>query len=89
MVPQLDPAKVPPGLRHLIPLAERYGIADDLDREDMVLASSPEELAELKAAIARHDDQLDDWLAGPEADAPPFSAEYLAFSATRMAADFA
>lgn len=89
MVLRLDPAEVPPGLRHLIPLAERYGITDDRDRGRLVRASSPEELAELKAAVTRHDDQLDEWLAGPEADAPPFSKEYLAFSAMRMAADFA
>lgn len=89
MVPQLDPKRVPPGLRHLIPLAQRYGITDNLDREQAVLASSPEELAELKAAVARHDDEMDGWLAGPEADEPPYSDEYLAFSAMRMAADFA
>ncbi|MBO0699086.1 MAG: hypothetical protein J2P46_11885 [Zavarzinella sp.] len=89
MAPQLDPDKVPLGLRHLIPLAQRYGITDDLDRERLVRASSPEQIADLKAAIARHDDEMDEWLAGPEADEPPFTMEYLAFSAMRMAADFA
>lgn len=89
MVPRLDSSQVPAGLRHLIPLAERYGITDDFDREALVTASSPEEIAALKAVVARHDDELDDWLAGPEADEPPYSDEYLAFSAMRMAADFA
>jgi hypothetical protein len=34
------------------------------------------------------DDQLDDWLAGDEAKSDSPSAEYIAFSAMRMAADF-
>jgi hypothetical protein len=89
VVPRLDPEKVPPGLRHLIPLAERFGIADDRDRDRLVRASSPEVLADLKRLVERHDDDLDDWLAGPEADGPEFSEEYVAFSAMRMAADFA
>jgi hypothetical protein len=32
----LDVAKVPAGLRPLIPLAEQFGINDDLIREDVV-----------------------------------------------------
>jgi hypothetical protein len=86
--PRLDPGKVPLGLRHLIPFAERYGITDDLDREHVILASSPEEIAELKAVVAQHDDLMDEWLAGPETAEPQPSVEYLAFSAMRMAADF-
>lgn len=89
MVPRLDPAMIPPALRELIPLAERFGITDDVGRELLVLSASPEEIANLKTAIALHEDDLDAWLAGPEADAPTVSAEYLAFSAMRMAADFA
>jgi hypothetical protein len=89
MVPRLNPAKVPLELRELIPLAEQYGITDDVDRERRVLSASPAEIAELKTAITRHEDELDAWLAGSEADKPTFSAEYLAFSAMRMAADFA
>ena len=81
MVPTLNPAKVPLALRHLIPLAERYGVSCDWERERLVASSTPEDIAALKAAISRHDDELDDWLAGPEADAPPFSNEYIAFSA--------
>jgi hypothetical protein len=88
-MPRLDPANVPLSLRHLIPMAERYGITDDLERERCIRSASIEEVMELKAAIARDDDLLDDWLAGPEANAPSFSEEYLAFSALRMAADYA
>src|SRR3954467_660672 len=86
---RLDPAKGPPALRPLIPPAERFGITDDIDRENLVLASSPQEIAELKASVEQHDDEFDQWLAGPEADGPEFSEESLAFTAMRMGADFA
>jgi len=66
---------VPADLRKFIPLAERYGIVDDLEREELVLRASPEEVAELKAAVAQHDAEMDRWLVGPEADHPPFSDE--------------
>lgn len=55
-------------------------------REDRIAKAAPEELAAL-TAINRYEDELDDWLAGPEADSPAPSAEYIAFSAMRMAAD--
>jgi hypothetical protein len=83
----LNPANVPEPLRVLIPLAERWGINDDLMREDRIAKAPPEELAALTAAINRYEDELDDWLAGPEADSPGPSEEYIAFSAMRMAAD--
>ncbi|QDV34268.1 hypothetical protein [Tautonia plasticadhaerens] len=85
----LRSANVPPSLRHLIPLAERFGVTDDVQRERLVSSASPHEIARLKAAVQANDDDLDDWLAGSEADGPKFSAEYLAFSAMRMAADSA
>jgi hypothetical protein len=86
---QLDPSRVPEQLRHLIPYAELWGVKDDLIRDDMVRSAPREAIEELKQIIEKHDDLLDDWLAGPEADGPDFSEEYLAFSAMRMAADFA
>ena len=82
-------AGVPAGLRHLIPLAERFGVTDDVQWERLISAALPAELARLKAAVAASDDDLDAWLAGPEAEGPSYSAEYLAFSAMRMAADYA
>lgn len=85
----LNRRNVPAKLHALIPLAERFGVTDDLERERLVLAALPEEIAELRAAVARHDDDLDSWLAGREASGPEWSAEYLAFSAMRIAADFA
>lgn len=83
----LTPANVPEKLRHLIPLAELWGVGDDLIRDDMVRCASREAIAELKHLVEAHDDLLDEWLAGPEADDPSPSDEYLAFSTMRMAAD--
>ena len=84
---QLDPKRVPEQLRELIPLAEKFGISDDLIREDFFAKTPKSELAKLKRTLAQHDDLLDEWLAGPEADGPAFSGEYIAFSAMRMGVD--
>jgi len=85
----LRPTKIPVQLHHLISLAEKYGHADDWTREDVVANCSAEERRSLKEAIEECDDEFDLWLAGPEADGPEYSDEYIAFSALRMAADFA
>jgi hypothetical protein len=74
-------------LRHLIPYAELWGVNDDLIRDDMVRSAPREALEDLKRLVERHDDLLDEWLAGPEADVASPSTEYLAFTAMRMAAD--
>jgi hypothetical protein len=80
---------VPPELHELIPLAEKFGVADDLLRERLVKASSAAEIQQLKSTVLAWEDALDKWLAGVEADGPAFSDEYIAFSAMRMAADYA
>jgi hypothetical protein len=84
---KLDPEKVPVALRHLIPLAEQFGISDDLIREDVIEKTPPAEREALRKMVAPLDDAFDQWLAGPEADGPEFSAEYIAFTCLRMAAD--
>lgn len=86
---QLDPSRVPTELHHLIPLAEKFGIADDGLREDFVLSSSRQDLLVLKEAFRMNENAVDFWLAGTEAIGPDFSNDYVAFSALRMAADFA
>mgnify|MGYP000331645806 CR=1 FL=1 len=86
---RLSAENVPKELRHLIPLAELWGVSDDLIRDDMVKTAPRIAIDDLKRTIEEHDDLLDDWLAGPEAQGPKYSAEYTAFSAMRMAADFA
>jgi hypothetical protein len=84
---KLDPRKVPVQLRGLIPLAERWGISDDILRVDFVSKASPESLRELRESVDKHRKLLNEWLGGPEADNPPFSEEYLAFTHMFMAAD--
>ena len=83
----LDPKRVPEPLRALIPLAEKFGISDDLIRDDFFAKTPKPELAKLKRTLAQYDDLFDKWLAGPEADGPEFSDEYIAFSAMRMGVD--
>jgi hypothetical protein len=84
----LDPSRVPVSLRPLIPLAERWGIADDVIRDDVFRQAIASDLQHLVAVLREHDDALDEWLAGPEASVAPPSPEYVAFSAMRMGADF-
>ncbi len=83
----LNAENVPQTLRHLIPYAELWGISDDLIRDDLVRSAPPEALEDLKRLVQRHDDLLDEWLAGPESEGGRLSAEYVAFTAMRMAAD--
>jgi hypothetical protein len=71
----------------LIPLAEQFGVGDDLIRADVVARTPAAELAAMRAAVQAHDDTFDAWLAGPEAAGPKLCAEYLAFTCLRMAAD--
>jgi hypothetical protein len=79
---------VPKEVEELIPYAIFWGISDDLMRE-RVLKDTPQILrVNLKWAIAKFDDQLDNWLAGPEAQNASPTGAYIAFSAMRMGADF-
>ena len=84
---KLDAKRVPEPLRALIPLAEKFGISDDLIREDFFAKTPKSDLTKLKQTLAEYADLLDDWLAGPEAVRPESSAEYIAFSAMRMGVD--
>ena len=81
---KLLPERVPEPLRKLIPLAEKFGISDDLIREDFFAKTPKRELTKLKMLLAENDDFLNEWLAGPEAHGPEFSEEYIAFSAMRI-----
>jgi hypothetical protein len=83
----LEPAAVPPALRHLIPLAEHFGVCDDLIRADIVTKTPAAEYAAMRAAVEVCNDAFDDWLAGPASRGPTYSPEYLAFTCLRMAAD--
>ncbi len=83
----LDASAVPEPLRALVPLAQQFGVSDDLIRADIVAKTPDAELHAMREAVAASADAFDEWLAGPEVAGPTFSAEYLAFSCLRMAAD--
>ena len=87
--PTLNPSRVPRQLLQLIPMAEFWGIGDDLIREDVVTKAPVEALEALRVAVRANRATLNEWLAGPEADPSQPSPEYLAFSNMRMAADSA
>lgn len=79
---------VPEELRALILYAEFWGLEDDWARQDLVLRAPEEIRLDLKRVLEMYDDELDEWLAGPEAMSASPSNAYIAFSAMRMAADF-
>ena len=85
--PILNTDKVPFQFHDLIPLAEKYGISDDCYRTDLIETLDENELKECASFLDHYDQVLDDWLAGPEADGPNYSQEYITFSALGMAAD--
>src|SRR4051812_1481806 len=82
----LDPSRVPAAVRHLLPLAEAWGIGDDYDRERAVSTASHDELADLVHAVKDADDEaLFGWLAGDESFSESPTTEYLAFTCMVMA----
>lgn len=86
----LNPQRVPEPCRVLLPLAERWGICDDYEREALVSAASVQELASLVGAVdAVRDEDLYGWLAGPESRSEQATEEYVAITCLTMAADSA
>lgn len=83
----LDPEAVPPELRSLLPLAERWGIGDDYDRCAAVDNASEEERAALVAAVADAPPSLYDWLLAESH--PPYSSEWAALTDLTQAYDYA
>lgn len=84
---RLDRSRVPSEFHWLLPLAEEFGIGDDLIREDYVDKCSSESLLELVRGVDRAGDRLWDWLAGPESVLTKPSEEYVAFTCMTMAYD--
>jgi hypothetical protein len=61
-VVRLDPAKVPADLRDLTPLAEKWGIGDDIDRPQLFESVSESEIAALVRALEGRRERIDAWL---------------------------
>ena len=72
---------MPPSAWPLIPLAEKWGIGDDYEREQAVGQASRGELEDLVNTLNSADDDFWTWLAGPESRGPSFSREYIVMTA--------
>jgi nucleotidyltransferase/DNA polymerase involved in DNA repair len=59
---RVDAEQVPAELRHLIPMAERWGIGDDVDRNAKVDRATSAEREELRAAVEPHEAAITAWL---------------------------
>jgi len=79
---------VPANLTNLIPYAEIWGISDDYERENLIEETPVIIKQNIKSIISQLEDELDEWLAGPEASLEKPSDAYIAFSALRMASDY-
>ncbi len=60
--PKLIDEEVPESLRDLIPLAKKFGVGDDADRDEIMKAASSEELAELEGKVIPKAQEIADWL---------------------------
>ncbi len=61
-VSQLDPDKVPEDLRDLVPLAQRWGIGDDVARPERVQRATEAERSELRSAFGPRQARITAWL---------------------------
>ena len=61
-VPRLDAAKVPEDLRDLVPVAQRWGIGDDVARSERVQKATAAEKSELRAAFGPRQARITAWL---------------------------
>ena len=59
---QLDPQQVPEDLRPLVPLAQIWGIGDDVARADFIARASAADREALQQAIAPHQARITAWL---------------------------
>ena len=84
----MNASNVPSSLVPLLPLAEVWGLGDDIEREALVERAPVDELRQMIAAVDDAEDAgLYDWLSGDESYADPPSTEYVAITCLTMAAD--
>lgn len=86
----LDPQNVPKTLVTLLPMAEKWGMGDDCERDLAIKNASVDELENLIHCIdSITDDDLFGWLSGEESYSPHPTQEYLAITCLTMAIDSA
>jgi hypothetical protein len=77
---------VPEPCRVLLPLAERWGVGDDYEREALVSEAATSELEALVSAVdAVPDEAPYGWLAGRESRSDRPTQEYVAVTCLTMA----
>ena len=81
---ELSVERVPSNLLPFVEWAAYWGVSDDIDREKLRDEAPAEAIDDLREVIAKIDDDLNAWLAGPAAEEPYPTQEYIAFSAMRM-----
>lgn len=64
---------------------DEYGISDDVARSEKLSSATYEQVSELIKAVQNHEEALDAYFARSDVDS--MSEEYIAISATRMAAE--
>jgi len=84
--PNLDPEKVPEHLREFLPLAEKWGIGDDIIRYDFEQKASEEEKQAFKSALSGRMTEITKWLDSFEVG-KPMSDEAACFMYMQLALD--
>jgi hypothetical protein len=79
----LDPTQVPESLRHLVPMATRWGIGDDSERMEFIERSSAADREALARALAPYHADITAWLDSSGAGA--MSDEAAAFMYMQLA----
>ena len=84
-VPRLDSAKVPADLRDLVPLAQSWGIGDDVARSERIQKATAGERSELRTAFGPRQARVTAWLDSFGQGAMPDEAA--AFMYTQLAVE--
>lgn len=85
-----NPQRVPKEIVPILPMAERWGVADDFEREHALQNASIADLHDLVACLDTIDPELlSDWLCGSESYATKPSEEYIAVTCLTMAVESA
>ena len=80
---ELRTAMVPPDLRHLIPLAEKWGIGDDIIRNNLINKATEKDRRELHDALVEPFERITEWISSlerPSAEAEAFKSMQAAFN---------
>ena len=86
---RMNKENIPENLHSIIPIVDKYGIGDDIEREKVINEQSKEQLVEIVRQLIIKEIDLQKWLFGPEMERTPSTAEYVSFTNFIMAIDSA